>query len=624
MSNRKISPWAWIPSLYFAQGLPYVAVMTISVIMYKRLGISNTDIALYTSWLYLPWVIKPFWSPFVDLLKTKRWWVVTMQILVGAGLAGIAFTIPASNFFQITLAVFWLMAFSSATHDIAADGFYMLALDSNKQAMYVGIRSTFYRVATIAGQGLLIIIAGSLESATGLKPLDIQVNAGPQYSASIEIPADSSLVNPFQLSQTDEYTFDLYPAEINIGTGNISADSASMLRRFAVEQNTLNGFIPRERGITSASGEGGSWWGRSVSGPLGLWINKTFGEEGEGKEVHLLTGSSSLVEVRLTKAPAPGEKIVLNNSFSRGDKSIFLAHGERIEFTSENWTKPAFILIQVDPKLEDEASASFRGLSGNITFAWSITFFILAGFFIAIALYHKFVLPKPQSDVATKNVTPATIFREFFETFASFFRKRQVVIAIAFMLLFRFAEAQLVKMVTPFLLDPKELGGMGLTTGQVGMVYGTVGIIGLTLGGIIGGIVASVGGLKKWLWPMALSISLPSFSFVYLAIFQPDSLFVINLCVFIEQFGYGFGFTAYMLFMIYFSDGSHKTAHYAICTAFMALGMMIPGMFAGWLQELVGYKHFFYWIMICYLFTFIVTAFVKVDASFGRKSVVKS
>ncbi len=624
MSNRKISPWAWIPSLYFAQGLPYVAVMTISVIMYKRLGISNTDIALYTSWLYLPWVIKPFWSPFVDLLKTKRWWVVTMQILVGAGLAGIAFTIPVSNFFQITLAVFWLMAFSSATHDIAADGFYMLALDTNKQAMYVGIRSTFYRVATIAGQGLLIIIAGSLESATGLKPLDIQVNAGPQYSAAIEIPADSALINPFVMSQTDEYTFDLNPSVINIGTGNISADSASILRKFAIEQNTLNGFIPRERGIAAVNGEGGSWWSRSVSGPLGLWINRNFGEEGEGKEVHLLTGSSSLVEVRLTKSPAPGEKIVLNSSFNRGDKSIFLAHGERIEFTSENWTKPAFVLIQVDPKLEDEATASFKGLSGNITFAWSITFFILAGFFFAVALYHKFILPKPESDFATKNVTPGTIFREFFETFASFFRKKEVVIAIAFLLLFRFAEAQLVKMVTPFLLDPKELGGMGLTTGQVGMVYGTVGIIGLTLGGIIGGIIASIGGLKKWLWPMALSISLPSFSFVYLAIFQPDNLFVINFCVFIEQLGYGFGFTAYMLFMIYFSEGKHKTAHYAICTAFMALGMMIPGMFAGWLQELIGYKHFFYWVMLCYILTFIVTAFVKVDASFGRKSVVKS
>ncbi len=471
MSNRKISPWAWIPSLYFAQGLPYVAVMTISVIMYKRLGISNTDIALYTSWLYLPWVIKPFWSPFVDLLKTKRWWVVTMQILVGAGLAGIAFTIPVSNFFQITLAVFWLMAFSSATHDIAADGFYMLALDTNKQAMYVGIRSTFYRVATIAGQGLLIIIAGSLESATGLKPLDIQVNAGPQYSAAIEIPADSALINPFVMSQTDEYTFDLNPSVINIGTGNISADSASILRKFAIEQNTLNGFIPRERGIAAVNGEGGSWWSRSVSGPLGLWINRNFGEEGEGKEVHLLTGSSSLVEVRLTKSPAPGEKIVLNSSFSRGDKSIFLAHGERIEFTSENWTKPAFVLIQVDPKLEDEATASFKGLSGNITFAWSITFFILAGFFFAVALYHKFILPKPESDFATKNVTPGTIFREFFETFASFFRKKEVVIAIAFLLLFRFAEAQLVKMVTPFLLDPKELGGYGVDyrTGRYGL-----------------------------------------------------------------------------------------------------------------------------------------------------------
>ncbi len=624
MSNKIRSPWAWIPSLYFAQGLPYVAVMTISVIMYKRLGISNTDIALYTSWLYLPWVIKPFWSPFVDLLKTKRWWVVAMQVLVGAGLAGIAFTIPAGNFFQITLAVFWLMAFSSATHDIAADGFYMLALDSNKQAMYVGIRSTFYRVATIAGQGLLIIIAGSLESATGLKPLDIEVNAGPDYSAAIEIPADSVLVNPYVNAQTDEFTFEIYPSVINIGTANVPADSAAMLRQFAATQNTLNGFIPRESSAAVVSGNGASWWGRSISGPLGVWIKKNFGEEVQEADIHRLTGSSKLVEVRLTKAPDPGQKIVLNTSFRGGDKSLSLAHGERIEFTADNWTKPALVLIQVDPKLDYETTASFRGLSGNITFAWSITFFILAGFFIAVALYHKFILPKPQSDVAAKNVTPGTIFKEFFETFASFFRKKQVVIAIAFMLLFRFAEAQLVKMVTPFLLDPKELGGMGLTTGQVGMVYGTIGILGLTLGGIIGGIVASVGGLKKWLWPMALSISLPSFSFVYLALIQPDSFFVINLCVFIEQFGYGFGFTAYMLFMIYFADGKHKTAHYAICTAFMALGMMLPGMMAGWLQELLGYRNFFYWIMLSYVLTFVVTAFIKVDASFGRKAVKKA
>ena len=184
MKSKKISPWAWIPSLYLAEGLPYVAVMTISVIMYKRMGVSNTDIALYTSWLYLPWVVKPFWSPFVDLLKIKRWWIVTMQLLIGAGFAGIAFTIPLPFFFQATLAFFWLLAFSSATHDIAADGFYMLGLDTNQQAMYVGIRSTFYRVATIMGQGVLIILAGFFESVSGTEPLKINIDVNPQYTQS--------------------------------------------------------------------------------------------------------------------------------------------------------------------------------------------------------------------------------------------------------------------------------------------------------------------------------------------------------------------------------------------------------------------------------------------------------
>lgn len=420
--TKRTSPWSWIPTLYFAEALPYVAVMTISVIMYKRLGISNTDIALYTSWLYLPWVIKPFWSPFVDLLKTKRWWVVTMQFLIGAGLAGIAFTIPMDHFFQVTLAVFWLVAFSSATHDIAADGFYMLALNSHDQAFYVGIRSTFYRIATIAGQGLLVMLAGALENSTG-----------------------------------------------------------------------------------------------------------------------------------------------------------------------------------------------------KIPFAWSITFLILAGLFIGLCLYHKYILPVPKSDKAAATVTASTIFKEFFATFVSFFRKKQALVAILFMLFYRFPEAQLVKLVTPFLIDPREVSGLGLTTSEIGLVYGTIGIIGLTLGGIIGGIVAAHGGLKKWLWPMALAITLPDLVFIYLSSALPESLLIINVCVFIEQFGYGFGFTAYMLYLIYFSDGEHKTAHYAICTAFMALGMMLPGMIAGWLQEQLGYVNFFWWVMGCCLITLAVTAFLKIDPAFGRK-----
>lgn len=420
--SKKLTPWSWIPTLYFAEGIPYVAVMTVSVLMYKRLGLSNTDIALYTSWLNVPWIIKPFWSPFVDLLKTKRWWVVVMQLLIGAGLSGVALTIPTPFFFQATLAVFWLIAFSSATHDIAADGFYMLGLDPHEQAFFVGIRSTFYRIAMISGQGVLVMLAGFLETHTG-----------------------------------------------------------------------------------------------------------------------------------------------------------------------------------------------------NILLAWSISFFVLSGLFIALFLYHKYVLPHPVDDKPSITVTPSTILKEFLATFVSFFKKKQALVAILFMLFFRFPEAQLVKLVTPFLVDPKSAGGLELTTAEIGFVYGTIGTIGLVIGGILGGIAASRGGLKKWLWPMTLAITLPDAVYIYLSSALPDSMLIINLCVFIEQFGYGFGFSAYMLYLMYYSAGEHKTSHYAICTAFMALGMMLPGMAAGWLEDRMGYANFFWWVMGCCIVTLIVTAFLKIDPEYGKK-----
>ena len=422
MNITNKAPWTWIPTLYFAQGIPYVVVMTVAVIMYKRLGVSNTDIALYTSWLYLPWVIKPFWSPFVDILKTKRWWIVSMQLLIGAGLAGVAFLIPSPLYFQATLAVFWLMAFSSATHDIAADGFYMMALNDSQQSFFVGIRSTFYRLAMISGQGLLIILAGAME----------------RYSS-------------------------------------------------------------------------------------------------------------------------------------------------------------------------------------DIRFAWSITFFILAGMFGLFFIYHRFALPKPASDEELKNTKASVVFNQFAVTFLAFFTKKGIGLAIAFMLLYRLGEAMLVKMASPFLLDAREVGGLGLSTEEVGIVYGTVGVIALTLGGIIGGIAASRKGLKYWIWPMALSITLPHLAYVYLASVMPESFLLINIAVAVEQFGYGFGFTGYMLYMIYFAQGEHKTAHYAMCTGFMAAGMMLPGMIAGWLQELIGYHNFFILIMLLAIPTLAVIPLLKIDKDFGMK-----
>jgi len=416
------SPWAWVPSLYLAEGIPYVMVMTVSVVLYKRLGISNTDIALYTSWLYLPWVIKPFWSPFVDMFRTKRFWIVAMQLLIGASLACVALTIPLSGFFRFTLAVFWIMAFSSATHDIAADGFYMLGLKEYQQAAFIGVRSMFYRIAMIAAQGALVVLAGYLE-----------------------------------------------------------------------------------------------------------------------------------------------------------------------------------------------------GRSASIASAWSVTFFVTAAFFLAFFVYHFFILPFPVADRPAPRDESKSFFHSFLNTFSLFFRKKEIIAVIAFLLFYRFAEAQLVKMVAPFLLDPRSAGGLGLSTAEVGVVYGTVGVLMLVFGGILGGYVISRKGLRFWLWTMVFVMHLPDLAFVYLSWAMPENLSIITFAVALEQFGYGFGFTAYSLFMIMVSEGEHKTVHYAVCTGFMALGMMIPGMFSGWLQEQLGYQNFFLWIVISTIPGFIVPALVKIDPDFGKR-----
>ena len=405
--------------------------------MFTNMGMSKGEMAWYTSLLYLPWVIKPLWSPFVDIIRTKRWWIMAMQVIMSVAFAMVAFTLPHPSaeviatgaadvsLFAVTLVLFWITAFASATHDIAADGFYMLALEPGDQSLFVGIRSTFYRLSSIFGQGVLVVIAGILERSTG------------------DIPQ-----------------------------------------------------------------------------------------------------------------------------------------------------------------------------------AWSTTLLVSAVIFAAVTLWHTFRLPKPASDISRLGSGTAEakqIFIEFGRTFVTFFRKKHVWIAMAFMLLYRLPEAFLVKMMNPFLLDATAKGGLGLSTETVGVVYGTVGVAALTAGGILGGIAASKWGLKKSLWPMALSLTLPCLSFVFLASYQPDNLLLISSCVALDQFGYGFGFTAYMLYLIYFSDGEFKTAHYSLCTAFMALSMMLPGMVAGYLQEALGYVWFFTFVMVCCLVTVLVTLMLKVDPEYGKK-----
>ena len=425
-SYSKTKGWSWVPSLYFAEGLPYAFVMIVSVVLYKKLNISNTEIALYTSWLYLPWVIKPLWSPFVDIIKTKRYWIVLTQLVIGASLAGVALTIPTTNALQYTLVFFWLMAFSSSTHDIAADGFYMLGLSSHDQSWFIGIRNTFYRFAILFGQGIIVIIAGQLENITD-----------------------------------------------------------------------------------------------------------------------------------------------------------------------------------------------------NLKLAWSLVFGILSGLFIILAAYHKWALPRPKNDQEEFNTAKEDIVKEYFEIIKAYFKKPQILLIVLFILLYRFGEAQLVKIAPLFMLDSYESGGLGLSTSEYGFIYGTLGIAMLTLGGIVGGFFIAKNGLKYWIIWMALAMKLPDLVYVYMAYSQPDTMTLIGILVSIEQFGYGFGFTAYLLYMMMISDGNHKTAHYAICTGIMALGMMIPGMFSGAIQESVGYTNFFYWVMLSTIPGLILIKFISIDSNFGLNEDLK-
>ena len=604
-------PWAWVPSLYFAQGIPYVVVMTVSVIMYKRMGISNTDIALYTSWLYLPWVIKPLWSPLVEMFRTKRFWIITLQLLIGGALASVALTIPLPSFFQVTLAIFWLMAFSSATHDIAADGFYMLGLEQHQQAAFSGVRSTFYRVAMITGQGLLVVLAGTIETSTSLPADDITVlvrRGAPPITHVI--PQDSGLVQEAQpriVSAPERLTMDLEPRPKK------EIDSLVAIAR---SWNIRNGFRPPEESRSSADS---TWWERSVTAPLAQFIRSHFAEQSAQPVSALLRGNIGVISVRLSRPPDAAKGRAVTIGRISGDNSIKIIEGERLVLTDANWATPALVVVQADATLKEESSAVFGAKSGDISLAWSVTFVVIALLFILFFLYHRFFLPYPTTDGNIGSVRLKSFFSEFLKIFGVYFKRKDIMVTLAFLLLYRFAEAQLVKLVTPFLLDPRDKGGLGLTTSEVGLTYGTVGIVALTLGGLLGGYLVSRQGLRFWLWPMVLIIHLPDLAFVYLSQVQPESRLLINAAVATEQFGYGFGFTAYMLYMILVSEGKHKTAHYAICTGFMALGMMLPGMLSGWLQELVGYRHFFIWIMLSTIPGFLVAWFVKIDPLFGRK-----
>ena len=616
------SAWLWVPSLYFAQGVPYVIVMTMSVVMYKRLGLSNTDIALYTSWLYLPWVIKPLWSPLVDITRTKRFWVVAMQFLVSLALALVAFSVRGSDFFRWSLFLFWIMAFASATHDIAADGFYMLSMSKHEQAWWVGLRSTFYRTAMIVGSGLLVVLAGVLESKNGLPPVEISVAA--KTGMAMDSNFDPASVKI--LEQPGEPRVITQPASLTIALAERSAPEAKAVIEQAKSWNLRHGFVADDRSAKLADDKNNSWWAKKISGPLRNFLTAHFPKP-ERTRAAATAGNFGAIYFALSQSPPPGKAIAVNFArkpsgieyigFGKSDKGFRLMEGEHFLFNATNWNQPAMAVIQLDPKLKSDAAVVFLTSSGDIPLAWSITLFVVAGLFLAFSCWHSVMLPRPAGDGPV--VTHKSLLGEFFMTLGSFFQKPGIFLAMAFILFYRFDEAQLSKVISPFLLDSREAGGLGLATSQVGLVYGTFGILALTCGGLLGGFSAAKYGLKKMLPVMLCSMYLPKLAFIFLAFTQPDNFLVTCGAVATEQFGYGFGFTAFMLYMLYFADGPHKTAHYAICTGFMALGMMLPGMWSGWVADIVGYKHFFVWVICSALPGLALALQLKIDPQFGKK-----
>ena len=393
------------------------------------------------------------------------------------------------------------------------------------------------------------------------------------------------------------------------------------MRKVVAEHNHSLGFVSNgKQSATTKNEEKTSLWTQFISSPLKQFLQKHFQNKEIKQADDTAVGNIAVVAIRLSEKPEASKEMILNMKWQSGDKSLKLLEGERLAFNLQNWEQPAYLLIQADPKLTKASDASFKGTSGNIHLAWSITFMILAGMFILFSFYHRFILPHPASDQKRAN-DDENLFSAFFRTFTSFFRRKEIWVILSFLMFYRLGEAQLVKLASPFMLDPRQLGGLGLTTGDVGLIYGTFGILALTLGGILGGLAASKKGFRYWLWWMVLAINLPNLAYVYMAFAQPTNYLIIGLCVTIEQFCYGFGFTAYMLYMIYISEGENKTAHFAIATGFMALGMMIPGMFSGWLQEIIGYQNFFIWVVICMIPGMIPVFFTNVNPTFGIKKI---
>jgi PAT family beta-lactamase induction signal transducer AmpG len=634
------NPWWWVPSLYLAEGLPYILVNAVSVIIYKRLGVPNADIALYTSLFYLPWVIKPLWGPLVDLYGTKRRWTLIMQALMGLALMGTALMLQGeakAMWWTGTLLLFTATAFLSATHDIAADGFYMLGLNPNQQAKFVGIRSTFYRIAIIVGQGVLVMTAGVLESRTGKEPVPILIQGGPAGTVlaapapkqmnhdlvrvdplSAAVEAGKSTTLTISLIKVPETTVTLTVNQVPSAVHKymFKYGSEFLISGAAADGRDILEFAPGTTQPLTAIIKANE----KLSEPVEVRFNIGAGDIPLSWGIILGGVGAFFLLVTLWHAftlPKPAEDAGTSAKVPFMQAAFWLGVAVMVPFVglfAVGYFTHDGLLNWVTQGLKDkELAAAIKAFNDPLKFV------VMAGIMALVLLIIRVgILRRAAGGLFYRASERSGI--GFADVFVTFFQKPGIYQMLAFLLLYRLGDAMLVKMGPPFFLDSREAGGLGLSTTDVGLVKGTCGILGLTIGGIIGGLMLAKGGLKKWLFPMALLTNLPNTLYAYMAIYQPESIGVVIACVVTEEFFYGFGFSAYMFYMIYIAgQGERKTSHFALCTGFMALGMMLPGMISGLMQATMGYPMFFTTVAALSALGVIVVFFVPLDKDFGKK-----
>ncbi len=474
-SRSQRSPWLFIPTLYFMQGLPVIVVQQLSTAMYEKLGVPILANTVWTSLIAWPWVVKMFWGPVVDFNSTKRNWIVVTQAIITAMLGLLVFGLHLPNFFAFTLAALLAIAFLSATHDIAADGYYLLALDKEKQAFFVGIRSTAFRLATWFVMGLLVIIAGMLEK---------------------------------KHSETFAWT-------IALGVGAGSYGLFFLYNLWA---------LPRPVADVN----------RQAIRPLRLILDL-------GQVFVMIVGVA--VFLRL----------------------FWHALGAVITMVRHQpWST-----------FEDRFGSAIYGVA-RLPYAGQLAAAVAV---VALALLSTRILFK------RTGMAPAM---------ATFFTQRKIVPILLFIFLYRFSEVMVAKMAPLFLLTEEAKGGMAISTTTFGLINGVVGVGALLVGGIVGGFVVAKWGLKKTLWPLALCMHLPILMYVWAAFARPE-VWALAGVVTVDMLSYGFGLAAYLVFMMQVSQTTkdYQTSHYAIATGLMALGAMAAGIACGYLQQALGFAHFF-------------------------------